>query len=37
MCLDSPVGRSYNNKPVSVYPCHGQGGNQVEKFTRSLA
>lgn len=29
MCLDSPVGRNVEKKTVSLYPCHGQGGNQV--------
>lgn len=29
MCLDSEVGKKVQNKPVSLYPCHGQGGNQV--------
>lgn len=30
MCADSPVGDEHHNKPVSPYPCHEQGGNQVE-------
>uniref|UniRef100_A0A0N5AYK8 Polypeptide N-acetylgalactosaminyltransferase n=1 Tax=Syphacia muris TaxID=451379 RepID=A0A0N5AYK8_9BILA len=27
-CLDSPVGEDLQ-KPITPYPCHGQGGNQV--------
>lgn len=27
-CLDSPSGRDNMHKPVGMYPCHGQGGNQ---------
>uniref|UniRef100_A0A5S6QI69 Polypeptide N-acetylgalactosaminyltransferase n=1 Tax=Trichuris muris TaxID=70415 RepID=A0A5S6QI69_TRIMR len=27
-CLDSPSGNKHKNKAVSVYPCHGEGGNQ---------
>jgi polypeptide N-acetylgalactosaminyltransferase len=27
-CLDSIVGPNAYNQPVSVWPCHGQGGNQ---------
>ncbi|CDW56563.1 glycosyl transferase, group 2 family protein [Trichuris trichiura] len=27
-CLDSPTGNKHKNKAVSVYPCHGEGGNQ---------
>ena len=34
MCLDSPVGDEHNNKPVSPYPCHDQGGNQVLLHTK---
>ncbi|XP_022238622.1 putative polypeptide N-acetylgalactosaminyltransferase 9 isoform X2 [Limulus polyphemus] len=29
ICLDSPARRDDLHKPVGLYPCHGQGGNQV--------
>lgn len=32
-CLDSPTRKSDHHKPVGLYPCHRQGGNQV--FCRS--
>jgi polypeptide N-acetylgalactosaminyltransferase len=33
-CLDSPARRSDLHKPVGLYPCHRQGGNQVNpEFT----
>lgn len=28
-CLDSPARRANLHKPVGLYPCHKQGGNQV--------
>lgn len=28
-CLDAPGGKKNLKKPVGLYPCHGQGGNQV--------
>ncbi|UYV76153.1 gly-5, partial [Cordylochernes scorpioides] len=28
MCLDSPARSADLHKPVGLYPCHGQGGNQ---------
>lgn len=28
MCLDSPAHKPDLHKPVSLYPCHNQGGNQ---------
>uniref|UniRef100_A0A7E4ZZ18 Polypeptide N-acetylgalactosaminyltransferase n=1 Tax=Panagrellus redivivus TaxID=6233 RepID=A0A7E4ZZ18_PANRE len=28
-CLDCAVGRREKNKPVGLYPCHNQGGNQI--------
>lgn len=28
-CVDAAVGEDADNKPVSPYPCHDQGGNQV--------
>jgi len=30
-CLDSIVGSNAFNQPVSVWPCHGEAGNQVIK------
>ncbi|KAI5630899.1 glycosyl transferase family 2 domain-containing protein [Phthorimaea operculella] len=29
ICLDSPTRKSDHQKPVGIYPCHRQGGNQV--------
>lgn len=29
ICLDSPATKKQMNKPLSLYPCHRQGGNQV--------
>lgn len=31
-CLDSPARKKDLRKAVSLYPCHNQGGNQVEKL-----
>ena len=28
-CLDAQGGKKGLRKPVSLYPCHRQGGNQV--------
>ncbi|CAF4902827.1 unnamed protein product [Pieris macdunnoughi] len=28
-CLDSPTRKSDHHKPVGIYPCHRQGGNQM--------
>ena len=28
-CVDSPVDKNANNKPIKLWPCHSQGGNQV--------
>lgn len=28
-CLDCAVSRREKKKPVSLYPCHSQGGNQA--------
>lgn len=28
-CIDSPAKRTELHKPVGLYPCHNQGGNQV--------
>lgn len=33
ICLDSPTRKTDHDKPVGIYPCHRQGGNQV--FCRS--
>ena len=30
MCVDSRTKKADMNKAVGLYPCHGQGGNQVE-------
>lgn len=32
MCLDSPAKRNDMHKPVGLYPCHNQGGNQVNEY-----
>ena len=32
-CVDSPVGEEHHNKAVIPYPCHRQGGNQVQKMS----
>lgn len=29
VCLDSIVGQNAFNLAVKIWPCHGQGGNQV--------
>ena len=29
-CLDAVVKRHTKNKPITLWPCHGQGGNQVK-------
>ena len=29
MCIDSAAKRGDMHKPVGLYPCHNQGGNQV--------
>lgn len=33
-CLDSPARKKDLRKAVSLYPCHNQGGNQVEISSR---
>lgn len=33
-CLDSPAGKKNMKKTVGLYPCHGQGGNQVISETQ---
>ena len=35
-CVDSPVGEEHHNKAVIPYPCHRQGGNQVQKTNRAF-
>lgn len=32
MCIDSPAKRSDLHKPLGLYPCHKQGGNQVNEL-----
>jgi len=32
ICLDSPARKKDLKKPVGIYPCHDQGGNQVEYY-----
>lgn len=32
MCLDSPARKQDLHKPVTMYPCHKQGGNQVTEI-----
>lgn len=34
-CLDAQGGKKGLRKPVSLYPCHRQGGNQVNRKTSS--
>lgn len=29
MCLDSEATEEEYNKPIGVWPCHNDGGNQV--------
>ena len=29
MCIDSPADHHNYHKPVNMWPCHNQGGNQV--------
>jgi len=29
-CLDSPARKADLHKPCGLYPCHRQGGNQVQ-------
>ncbi|KAJ3645599.1 hypothetical protein Zmor_023241 [Zophobas morio] len=35
-CMDSPARRSDLHKPVGLYPCHRQGGNQISVHGREL-
>lgn len=34
-CVDSGVEKQANNKPVKLWPCHGQGGNQFWMMSES--
>ncbi|CAL8108671.1 unnamed protein product [Orchesella dallaii] len=35
VCLDSPATKKQINKPVGLYPCHGQGGNQYWSYSKT--
>nr|CAH7742486.1 unnamed protein product [Callosobruchus chinensis] len=35
MCLDSPARRSDLHRPMGLYPCHRQGGNQYWMFSKN--
>lgn len=32
ICLDAPARKKDLRKAVGLYPCHNQGGNQVDNF-----
>ncbi|CAK1556413.1 unnamed protein product [Leptosia nina] len=34
-CLDSPTRKSDHHKPVGLYPCHRQGGNQYWMYSKN--
>lgn len=34
-CLDSPATKRQVNKPVGLYPCHNQGGNQYWSYSKT--
>ncbi|KPM09916.1 polypeptide N-acetylgalactosaminyltransferase 9-like protein [Sarcoptes scabiei] len=34
MCIDSPAKRSDLHKPLGLYPCHKQGGNQYWLYSK---
>uniref|UniRef100_A0A336MDC4 CSON014959 protein n=1 Tax=Culicoides sonorensis TaxID=179676 RepID=A0A336MDC4_CULSO len=34
-CLDSPGGKKNFRRAVSLYPCHGTGGNQFWMFSKN--
>lgn len=36
MCLDSSVDTHAMNKPIKMWPCHNQGGNQVSRYHLSV-
>ena len=35
-CIDSAVDKNAHNQPVKLWPCHNQGGNQVQVDSISL-
>lgn len=35
MCIDSPADHHSYHKPVNMWPCHGQGGNQYWMLSKS--
>ncbi|XP_050669474.1 putative polypeptide N-acetylgalactosaminyltransferase 9 isoform X3 [Leptidea sinapis] len=35
ICLDSPTRKSDHHKPVGLYPCHRQGGNQYWMYSKN--
>ncbi|KAJ2948958.1 hypothetical protein O0L34_g5896 [Tuta absoluta] len=35
ICLDSPTRKSDHQKPVGIYPCHRQGGNQYWMYSKT--
>ncbi|KFB51144.1 polypeptide N-acetylgalactosaminyltransferase 5 [Anopheles sinensis] len=35
-CLDAPGGKRNLRKPVGLYPCHNQGGNQIRNEWSNL-
>ncbi|CAH0691726.1 unnamed protein product [Spodoptera exigua] len=35
ICLDSPARKSDHHKPVGLYPCHRQGGNQYWMYSKN--
>ncbi|PVD30435.1 hypothetical protein C0Q70_09701 [Pomacea canaliculata] len=35
MCIDSPADHHNYHKPVNMWPCHGQGGNQYWMLSKS--
>uniref|UniRef100_U5EVC4 Polypeptide N-acetylgalactosaminyltransferase n=1 Tax=Corethrella appendiculata TaxID=1370023 RepID=U5EVC4_9DIPT len=34
-CMDSPAGKKNLRKPVGLYPCHNQGGNQYWMYSKT--
>ncbi|XP_026327122.1 putative polypeptide N-acetylgalactosaminyltransferase 9 isoform X2 [Hyposmocoma kahamanoa] len=35
ICLDSPTRKTDHDKPVGIYPCHRQGGNQYWMYSKT--